>query len=228
MRGSVRGALGNWRPYRDQARSTCEGAEQRRASGRGGAGGKGPARGERGQQNAPRTQSRARRAKCAGWRAPNRGVRGSTPLPERGAQCGSSARWDLRGGRAATSVPTATKPSRPASPAIGEERVADQHPDACSHGGMLHGRHGRFVSPALTKGGAAALVLSPNRSRQRGRGPATAWPRTRSSARLPGARLPRRQLNRRRPRGTPRRPLNGGVGFAWSGASDIDRERDAG
>jgi hypothetical protein len=28
------------------------------------------------------------------------GVRGSTPLPERGAQCGSSARWDLCGGRA--------------------------------------------------------------------------------------------------------------------------------
>jgi hypothetical protein len=54
-----------------------------------------------------------------------------------------------------------------------------------------------------------------------------ATPRTRSSARLPGARLPRRQLNRGRPRGTPRRPLNGGVGSAWTGASNIDRERDA-
>jgi len=56
-----------------QARTTCEAAEQRRASGRGGGGGKGPAQGERGQQNASRTQSRARRAKCAGPRAPDRG-----------------------------------------------------------------------------------------------------------------------------------------------------------
>ena len=56
-----------------QARSTCEAAEQRRASGRGGGGGKGPAQGERGQQNATRTQSRARRVKCAGPRAPDRG-----------------------------------------------------------------------------------------------------------------------------------------------------------
>jgi len=56
-----------------QARSTCEAAEQRRASGRGGGGGKGPAQGERGQQNASRTQSRARRVKCAGSRAPDRG-----------------------------------------------------------------------------------------------------------------------------------------------------------
>ena len=56
-----------------QARSTCEAAEQRRASGRGGGGGKGPAQGERGQQNASRTQSRARRVKCAGPRAPDRG-----------------------------------------------------------------------------------------------------------------------------------------------------------
>ena len=29
-------------------------------------------------------------------------------LPEVGAQCGSSARWDLRGGRRVTGVPTAT------------------------------------------------------------------------------------------------------------------------
>jgi hypothetical protein len=36
------------------------------------------------------------------------GSRGLTLLPERGAQCGSSARWDLRGGRLATGVPTAT------------------------------------------------------------------------------------------------------------------------
>ena len=30
------------------------------------------------------------------------------PLPEGGAQCVSSARWDLCGGRRATGVPTAT------------------------------------------------------------------------------------------------------------------------
>ena len=30
MRGSVRGAPGNWRPYRDRARTTCEAAEQAR------------------------------------------------------------------------------------------------------------------------------------------------------------------------------------------------------
>ena len=32
-------------------------------------------------------------------------------LPEAGAQCGSAARWDLRGGRRATSGPTATPPT---------------------------------------------------------------------------------------------------------------------
>ena len=42
MRGSARGASGNWRPYRDQAGSTCEPAEQRRVSGGGGGGGKRP------------------------------------------------------------------------------------------------------------------------------------------------------------------------------------------
>ena len=57
-----------------------------------------------------------------------------------------------------------------ASPAFGEERVADQHPDACSRGGMLHGRHGRFVSPALTNGGAAALMPSPRSTRRGPRG----------------------------------------------------------
>jgi len=71
-----------------------------------------------------------------------------------------------------------------------------------------------------------APALSPSCSRQTSRSGATPSPRTRSSARLPGARLPRRQLNRRRPRGTPRRPLNGGAGSAWTGASNIDRERD--
>ena len=32
----------------------------------------------------------------------------SPPSPKAGAQCGNSARWDLRGGRPATAVPTAT------------------------------------------------------------------------------------------------------------------------
>ncbi|MHB1861258.1 MAG: hypothetical protein ACYCUM_14405, partial [Solirubrobacteraceae bacterium] len=34
-------------------------------------------------------------------------TRGSTPKPKGGAQCGSPARWDLRGGRLVTGVPTA-------------------------------------------------------------------------------------------------------------------------
>jgi hypothetical protein len=72
-RGTLRRHALDARPREvGQAHSTCEGAEQRRASGRGGAGGKGPARGECGQQNASRTQSRERRAKCAGRYAPNR------------------------------------------------------------------------------------------------------------------------------------------------------------
>ena len=33
----------------------------------------------------------------------------SPPAPKAGAQCGSSARWDLCGGRPATAVPTATE-----------------------------------------------------------------------------------------------------------------------
>ena len=72
--GTLRRYALDERPWEvGQAHSTCEGAEQRRDSGRGGAGGKGPARGECGQQNASRTQSRARRVKCAGSHAPNRG-----------------------------------------------------------------------------------------------------------------------------------------------------------
>ena len=51
------------------------------------------------------------------------------------------------------------------------------------------------------------LMLAPKRNRHEGSDRTSASPRIRSSARLPGARLPRRQLNRRRPRGTPRRPL---------------------
>jgi len=64
-------------------------------AGGGGGGGKGDGQGERGQQNAPRTPSRARRAKCAGPCASS----SSTFVPEAGAQCVSSARWDLCGGR---------------------------------------------------------------------------------------------------------------------------------
>ena len=36
----------------------------------------------------------------------------SPPSPKAGAQCGSPARWDLRGGRPATAVPTATDSGR--------------------------------------------------------------------------------------------------------------------
>src|SRR6266496_3702467 len=55
-----------------EAGSTCEPAEQGRASGGGGGGGKRPGQGERGQRTTPRTQSRPERAKRAGSRAPSR------------------------------------------------------------------------------------------------------------------------------------------------------------
>jgi len=49
-------------------------------------------------------------------------------IPEAGAVCGNSARTDLRGGRGATSVPTATfvflKPLRPRFAARPPTRVA--------------------------------------------------------------------------------------------------------
>ena len=56
------------------------------------------------------------------------GVRGSTPSLKRGAQCGSSARWDLCGGRAEPSkrrpVPTATTTEGLVLPAFVRARVA--------------------------------------------------------------------------------------------------------
>ena len=48
--------------------------------------------------------------------------------------------------------------------AFGEERVPDQPPDACFHGGMLRGPYARFAATALTKSGAAAIMLSPKLS----------------------------------------------------------------
>jgi hypothetical protein len=70
----VRAARGRRKPYARDVRSwevglprsTCEAAEQRRASGHGGGGGKEAARGERGQRHVPRTQSRIWHVKGAG------------------------------------------------------------------------------------------------------------------------------------------------------------------
>src|SRR5664279_3851445 len=91
-----------------QPHSTCEAAEQGRESGFGGGGGKGAGRGEHGQQDAPRTQGRnwcvnMRWIVCAG-----EGLAQSDAGPEPGAQCGSSARWDLCGGPPERAVPTAS------------------------------------------------------------------------------------------------------------------------
>src|SRR5664280_2829662 len=91
-----------------QPHSTCEAAEQGRESGCGGGGGKGAGRGEHGQQDAPRTQGRnwcvnMRWIVCAG-----EGLAQSDAGPEPGAQCGSSARWDLCGGPPERAVPTAS------------------------------------------------------------------------------------------------------------------------
>jgi hypothetical protein len=58
--------------------------------------GRGLAKGNTGQQNAPRTQSRTR-APSALDRV--REASAFSSRPEAGAQCGSSARWDLSGGR---------------------------------------------------------------------------------------------------------------------------------
>jgi hypothetical protein len=111
----VRAARGRLRPYVRDVRSwevglphsTGEAAEQGRVSGCGGGGGKGAARGERGQQNALRTQSRVG-ASSALDRVRRCGVVRSGVRPERGAQCGSSACWDLCGGPPERAVPTAT------------------------------------------------------------------------------------------------------------------------
>jgi hypothetical protein len=64
-------------------------------------------------------------------------------------------------------MPTHRRDSAPrrARPAIGDKRVSDQRPDACFDGRMLHTSHARFATPAPTKGGPAALVLSPKTSR---------------------------------------------------------------
>jgi hypothetical protein len=58
---------------------------------------------------------------------------------------------------------------RHVSPAIGDKRVSDQRRHACFHERMLHQTDARFATPALIKGGATALVLSPRRSRPRRR-----------------------------------------------------------
>ena len=69
----------------------------------------------------------------------------------------------------------------PVTPALQSARTASRTspPDACFHDGMLHGPHARVAATALTKGAAAALVLSPSRARHRRRGRTTA-PRTRT------------------------------------------------
>jgi len=112
----MRAARRRLRPYARDERSwevgsphsTDEAAEQCRGTGGGGGGGKGATQGERDQQIASRTQCRARCVMCAGSRASSRASARPGARPERGAQCGSSARWDLCGGPPERVVPTAT------------------------------------------------------------------------------------------------------------------------
>ena len=75
-------------------------------------------KGNPGQQNRRRTQCRGslhnelgriRQAARRDERIPSLVC---ASLPEVGAQCGSSARWDLCGGRPERAVPTATTPAR--------------------------------------------------------------------------------------------------------------------
>ena len=112
----MRAARRRLRPYARDERSwevgsphsTDEAAEQCRGTGCGGGGGKGATQGERDQQIASRTQCRTRCVTCAGSRASSRASARPGARPERGAQCGSSARWDLCGGPPERVVPTAT------------------------------------------------------------------------------------------------------------------------
>ena len=67
--------------------------------------GRGLAEGNPIQQNRLRTQSRNRPATCVG--RCGRYQLACASLPEVGAQCGSSARWDLCGGCRVTGIPTA-------------------------------------------------------------------------------------------------------------------------
>ena len=107
-----------------RARSTCEVAEQGRATGGGGDGGKGLAQGERGPgRRTPDTEPEPRcvlrtGSRTTGCRTGQAGEvhgpsgpssSGSPSGPEGGAQCVSSARWDLCGGHRAIGVPTATR-----------------------------------------------------------------------------------------------------------------------
>jgi hypothetical protein len=54
---------------------------------------------------------------------------------------------------------------QPVSLACGDKRVSHQRSDACFHGRMPHQPDACFATPATTKGGAAALVLSPTSER---------------------------------------------------------------
>jgi hypothetical protein len=67
--------------------------------------GRGLAKGNTDEQNASRTQSRSHGMPSELDRV--REASASTSEPEAGAQCVSSARWDLRGGRPVRAVPTA-------------------------------------------------------------------------------------------------------------------------
>jgi hypothetical protein len=69
--------------------------------------GRGPAKGNLFQQSRVRTQWRE--ALQHGLERIRQAVNACASEPEVGAQCSSSARWDLCGGRRVTGVPTATK-----------------------------------------------------------------------------------------------------------------------
>ena len=91
---------------------TCEASEQRLrcATACGGSGGKGTGQGESGSANQVPDTEPVRPATCAGTDTAGGAKTLSNTcasLPKAGAQCGSSARWDLCGGRRVTGVPTA-------------------------------------------------------------------------------------------------------------------------
>jgi hypothetical protein len=84
--------------------------------------GRGQAKGNASLHTTPRTQSRegvyTTRIRI-GHAAADRRV---SLRPEAGAQCGNTARWDLRGGRRATGVPTANELTTSVPLIIGNEK----------------------------------------------------------------------------------------------------------
>ena len=120
-----------------------------------------------------------------------------------GSSCGGDRRGLCAGSTEATlhTQPGVLEPCR-TGPAFGDKRVSDQRSDAGFRDRMRCRPHACFVTPTPTKGGAAALVLSPRRGSQARHRRTIASSQTRSPRRgSRGDRNRRRALARRPPAG---------------------------